>query len=503
MLVEQLPNLLIVDDVRVNLKLLESIIRRVKVNLIQALSGSEALEKTRGIELALAIIDVHMLGMNGYELAVKMNEERSGNKVPVIFLTANFFDKMEVLKGYGSGAVDYIFKPVESHILLSKINVFLDLFNQKQKISRDAALLKESADKLTQAIGKAQVASEKYTNLYNFAPSGYFTLSKDGEIIELNLSGANIFNKERSYLINSRFDFFISQDTLPIFNVFFLNVFKGKDKEICEIILQIDGTQPKFVHIEGVVVGDGKQCLINVIDITKRKKIEEELKSSLMQLHQLTQYIEKVREDERVAISRELHDDLGQALTAVKIDLKIISQNISDKAIILKMNKVSALVSETIKTVQRLTSQLRPQIIEDLGLETAIEWYTNEFEQRNGVEVLLDMDSEIAISPDASLVIFRIMQESLTNVSRHAGATHVNICLHKTEGTISFRISDNGIGITENAIQSKKSFGIISMKERALLLGGTLDIYREKEHGTVIKLALPLNNKWTYENFNL
>ena len=222
-----------------------------------------------------------------------------------------------------------------------------------------------------------------------------------------------------------------------------------------------------------------------------------------MQLHQLTQYIEKVREDERVAISRELHDDLGQALTAVKIDLKIISQNISDKAIILKMNKVSALVSETIKTVQRLTSQLRPQIIEDLGLETAIEWYTNEFEQRNGVEVLLDMDSEIAISPDASLVIFRIMQESLTNVSRHAGATHVNICLHKTEGTISFRISDNGIGITENAIQSKKSFGIISMKERALLLGGTLDIYREKEHGTVIKLALPLNNKWTYENFNL
>ena len=99
MLVEQLPNLLIVDDVRVNLKLLESIIRRVKVNLIQALSGSEALEKTRGIELALAIIDVHMLGMNGYELAVKMNEERSGNKVPVIFLTANFLIKWKYSKG--------------------------------------------------------------------------------------------------------------------------------------------------------------------------------------------------------------------------------------------------------------------------------------------------------------------------------------------------------------------------------------------------------------------
>ena len=224
-----------------------------------------------------------------------------------------------------------------------------------------------------------------------------------------------------------------------------------------------------------------------------RKQAEDELINSIEQLRQLTQHIEKVREDERVAISRELHDDLGQALTAVKIDLGIIVQKVSDSDVVLKINKVSALVGETIKTVQSLSAQLRPLIIDDLGIEAAIEWYTKEFAQRNGIEVFLDMDSGIAISTDASLNIFRIVQESLTNIARHSRATRVDIGLAKDGDYLNFRISDNGIGISDDEIKSKKSFGIISMKERAASLGGTLDIYRENESGTVIILILPLD----------
>jgi signal transduction histidine kinase len=238
-------------------------------------------------------------------------------------------------------------------------------------------------------------------------------------------------------------------------------------------------------------------------DITERKIAEEELKSSLSQLHQLTQHIEEVRENERVIISRELHDDLGQALTAVKIDLGIIARNITDSEIVSKIKKVSDLVGETIKTVQRLTSQLRPAIIDDLGLEATVEWYTNEFAQRNGITVLLDIDSRLYITPEASLIIFRILQESLTNISRHSGATHVDIVLAKTDVSVSFRISDNGIGITENEINSKTSFGIMSMKERAGSLGGTFNIYTENEKGTTITLFLPLNNIYSNENFDL
>ncbi|MDP3003764.1 MAG: PAS domain S-box protein [Bacteroidales bacterium] len=233
-------------------------------------------------------------------------------------------------------------------------------------------------------------------------------------------------------------------------------------------------------------------------DITDRKSEEEELelRISLEQLHQLTQYREEIIENERMAISRELHDSLGQALTAVKIDLGTIIQNVSDREeVVLKINKVSALVSDTIKTVQRLTAKLRPPLIDDLGLEAAIELYTKEFAQRNRVEVFLDLEPGIAISPDASLTIFRIMQESLTNIARHSGATRVNIGLSKTGDNINFRISDNGIGLSEDKIKSKKSFGIMSMKERAASVGGTFDIYREDNCCTVVNLIFPLNHK--------
>jgi signal transduction histidine kinase len=231
--------------------------------------------------------------------------------------------------------------------------------------------------------------------------------------------------------------------------------------------------------------------------------VNEELQSSLEQLHQLTQYIEKVREEERVAISRELHDDLGQALTAVRIDLGIIKQMIFDTEVISKINEVSKLVKNTIITVQRLTAKLRPQIIDDLGLEAAIEWYTKEFAQRNKIKVFLHLDNELSISADASLSIFRIMQESLTNISRYARASRIDIWLSKDGDTISFSISDDGIGITEDEIKSRKSFGIIGMKERVASLGGSFKICPGKEKGTEISINFPLNNKRIYENSDL
>jgi len=151
-------------------------------------------------------------------------------------------------------------------------------------------------------------------------------------------------------------------------------------------------------------------------------------------------------------------------------------------------------VGETIKTVQRLTSQLRPEIIDDLGLEAAIEWYTKEFALRNGVEVFLDMDSELDISPNNSLTLFRIMQESLTNIARHSKATNVEIGMNKDSTSIIFTISNNGIGITDDEIKSKKSFGILSMKERATSLGGTFDISHKNSGGTKIKITLPFTD---------
>jgi PAS domain S-box-containing protein len=229
-------------------------------------------------------------------------------------------------------------------------------------------------------------------------------------------------------------------------------------------------------------------------DISDKKKVEEELKSALEQQHQLTQYVEKVREDERVAISRELHDDLGQALTAVKIDLGTIRQMTHDKEVAARVKKVSDLVSDTIKTVQRLTSQLRPQIIDDLGLVSAIEWYTSEFEERSHIKINLDLSPELNVEPDTSMIIFRIMQEALTNVARHSNATKVEIGLIQKGQNLCFSMSDNGIGITEGQLTSRKSFGIISMKERAGSLGGSFEISGGDDGGTLIQLNFPIKS---------
>ena len=172
---------------------------------------------------------------------------------------------------------------------------------------------------------------------------------------------------------------------------------------------------------------------------------------------------------------------------------EFIKHKVLDEEVVSRINKVTTLVGDTIKTVQRITSQLRPEIIDDLGLEAAIEWHTNEFAERNGIKVTLELDASITISPDNSLTLFRIMQESLTNIARHAKATWVKIKLVKMEDSIQFDISDNGIGITANEIKSKKSFGIMSMKERTASIGGTFEICGENCMGTSIKIILPSN----------
>ena len=194
-------------------------------------------------------------------------------------------------------------------------------------------------------------------------------------------------------------------------------------------------------------------------------------------------------------IARELHDDLGQALTAVKIDLEIIRQSTSDPTTKEKLADVKTLVGNTIRAVQRITSQLRPEIIDDLGLEAAIDWYTKEYANRYGIGVLLDIENSIPISNEDALPLFRIMQESLTNIARHAGATHVEIILTKKNDRIYLEVSDNGTGITEEQINAKKSFGIMSMKERATSMGGTFEIRRGKNLGSKIIINFPTNNQ--------
>lgn len=280
-----LPNVLIVDDTEINLALLEAIIQNTQVNLIKALSGSEALEKTRGIELALAIIDVWMPKMNGYELALKLNEERSGGKVPIIFITANHFDEIEVFKGYGSGAVDYVFKPINSHILKYKINIFLDLFKQKQVIIRNAALLKKSADELTRTNASLKKSYEKYRVLYNNSPNMFVSVFPDSnEILLCNDTFLNKTGYSRKEIIGSSIFKIYHDDCMDeVKKAFQQFVETGVIKEKELILKRKDGSKiDAILNVHAVRNGAGKilYSVSSLRDITERKMVEQALNVS-------------------------------------------------------------------------------------------------------------------------------------------------------------------------------------------------------------------------------
>ena len=273
---KSLPNILIVDDDNDNLFLLQSILSSPEVNLIEALSGSDALKKIHGIELALAILDIKMPEMNGYELALKINTDRLEEKVPIIFLTASYYNDLDISKGYDSGAVDYIIKPKKNYILLNKVKIFIDLFNQKQKIIEDATLLKESADELIKVNADLQKSEEKYRSYIENAPDGVFVVDEKGRYIEVNEAGCRITGYSKEEILKmSISDFEPEKSNNESFAQFMLLLKNGSSK--ADLMFKHKNGTIRWWTIEGVKLSK-KRFLGFAKDVTNRKQAEEEVK---------------------------------------------------------------------------------------------------------------------------------------------------------------------------------------------------------------------------------
>jgi len=235
-------------------------------------------------------------------------------------------------------------------------------------------------------------------------------------------------------------------------------------------------------------------------DITERKQAEEELKKSREKLRNLSAYLQKVRERERKAIAREIHDELGQALTAMKIDLALLGENIPEKQkkLISQIESISELIDVTLERVKQISRDLRPDMLDDLGLIPAIEWQVSEYKSRTRIACELSLPPEEPdLDKDLSLSIFRVFQESMTNVARHAKATKVKISLKKLEGVLELVVKDNGAGITEKDVASSTSLGLIGMQERVNFWGGALEITGARGKGTTIKVTVPIKTGGT------
>ena len=229
-------------------------------------------------------------------------------------------------------------------------------------------------------------------------------------------------------------------------------------------------------------------------EIAERKAIEEDLRRAQERLHAFAAHIESVREDERTRLAREFHDELGQALTGLKMDLSWLEKRLptEPEAASGRLKSMFGLVDATIQTVRRISSSLRPQVLDDVGLIGTIKWQAREFQVRTGIRCKVVLpEEELALDQARATATFRVFQETLANVARHAGATRVDISLRVDTDHFILKIADNGRGMSEADLRNPKSLGVLGIRERAFLLGGNVEIEGKGGKGTTVTLSIP------------
>jgi signal transduction histidine kinase len=231
-------------------------------------------------------------------------------------------------------------------------------------------------------------------------------------------------------------------------------------------------------------------------DVTEGYAASQRVSASRQELRALTARLQRAREEERTAIAREIHDELGQALTGIKLDISWMKRRLPrDAELLAQCQSMIERIDGTLDTVRRIATELRPSVLDQLGLEAALEWQSQEFSTRTGILVDLDIAMGGATIPEhMASSSFRILQESLTNVARHARASRVAIRLAVVEGELTLEITDDGIGIAPQRMDGTASLGLVGMRERALAAGGELCISGRPTLGTTVLLKVPLHH---------
>jgi signal transduction histidine kinase len=230
-------------------------------------------------------------------------------------------------------------------------------------------------------------------------------------------------------------------------------------------------------------------------ELGERALSEKRLRASEESLRALAGHLQSVREEERIHIAREIHDELGQALTSLKFDLASFAKTFegaAPEARAERQRDLGAAIDRIINSVRRISSGLRPEVLDEIGLAAAFEWQAREFQRRTGIRCVVHISGRF-VDPDKerSTALFRVFQELLTNVARHANATRVNVSL--ADGTVlALTVEDNGRGIREDEIAGRRSLGVLGLRERVLALGGTIDIKGEEGKGTKVSVSIPI-----------
>jgi PAS domain S-box-containing protein len=345
-------------------------------------------------------------------------------------------------------------------------------------------------------------AKKRYFELYDMAPVGYCTLNSEDLIVEANLTAADMIGVVRTHLYKKAFSNFITKEDQDIYYLFRKKVDISHKRQSCE--LRMINSEGKIFWVKIVAsseknsVGDCTQRVV-FSDISETKTIEI-MKKFNENLHNLSEHIVRAREDERKVIARDIHDELGQLMTAIKIDLSWLKNKIPADAKLLlpKIDTMMSHIDLGIQCVRDIVAKLRPPILDDLGLEAAMEWHAQKYLKPANIkhELIFKLNEEL-LSEELNTLLFRIYQEALTNVMRYSKAKKVFISLTQKNNAIILEIQDNGIGISEEQINNPKSLGLIGIRERLRPYRGMLEISGREGLGTTLKASI---HKFTKEH---
>lgn len=353
---------------------------------------------------------------------------------------------------------------------------------------RDLSQRKKAEEQLHRTMAENQA-------LLDVLPDSMVRLAKDGTYLDVRLpKNFEAFQPVDQLLGHSAFDL-LPPDVAGQAKACVDRVLETGELHSFEYAVEVNGERR---YREARVVLCGEDEVLSIMrDITKRKAAEKALHTSRQQLRELALHLQTARENERTRLSREVHDVLGQALTALRMDVSWCQNRLTpDQWTTLdeRLESMKQQIAETIQVVRRIARDLRPGILDDLGLVAALEWQAHEYQARTGITCRVNSQTleDIDIEPERATTVFRIFQELLTNVSRHADASEVEITLLLNDAELCLIVKDNGKGIRPEDLAQKKSLGLLGMRERAMVWGGTVAFEGTPGQGTCATVRLPL-----------
>jgi PAS domain S-box-containing protein len=343
-------------------------------------------------------------------------------------------------------------------------------------------------------------SEEKYRSLVETTNDSIYLVDRDYKYLFMNMKHISRMGLTEERVLESKYGDFHSPEDNRVFAEYVDEVMEKGESTRHEHVSRRDGHS--FLRtLSPVKDPDGSTVAVNVIstDITSLKHIEYELTQSHRKLKELSRHQQAVREQERTRVAREVHDELGQSLTALKMDASWLYNKMPEEqgALKEKAETMKKNISATIQSVKRISSKLRPSVLDHFGLAAAVEWEAKDFKARTGIVCRVSVEPEdISLDDDSSTAIYRILQEALTNITRHAFASTADIVLKfVAPDSVMLIVSDNGTGITNEQVSKPESFGLMGIRERIDALDGEVNIEGAPGRGTTIKVIIPFNSK--------